>query len=116
MQEMLDKQRSSYTIKVYSAVIVDFHVPIAGRFVDRDSNSIFKRRQENESSASSYKPTLGLTNRTKGPEGAPVLTIAILEPQSTLVENCPAVSTGIGQASRRPADPLRQPCLPGIRA
>ncbi len=32
------------------------------------------------------------------------------------LKNHPAVSTGIGQASRRPAGPFRQPCLPGIRA
>ncbi len=43
-------------------------------------------------------------------------TIAILKPQSTLIENRPAVSAGVGQASRRPAGPFRQPCLPGIRA
>ncbi len=30
-QEMLDKQRSSSTIKVYAAPIAAFHVPIAGR-------------------------------------------------------------------------------------
>ncbi len=48
------------------------------------------------------------------PEGAPVWTIAILKPQSTLVENRPAASTVIGQARRRPAGPFRQPCLPGI--
>ncbi len=69
----------------------------------------------NESPVSLYSSTLELTNRTKGPKRAPVLTIAILEPQCTLIENCPAVSTGVGQASRRPADPFRQPCLPGIR-
>ncbi len=57
--------------------------------------------------------TLGLTNHTKGPKGTPVWTIAILEPQSTLVKKRPAVSTGVGQASRRPAGPFRQPCLPG---
>ncbi len=79
-------------------------------------NSIFTRRQENESSASSYNSTLGLTNSTKGPKRAPVWTIAILEPQSTLAENRPAVSIGIGEASRRPAGPFHQTRLPGIRA
>ncbi len=34
--EMLDKQRSSSTIKVYAAAIADFHAPIAGRSVGRD--------------------------------------------------------------------------------
>ncbi len=77
-------------------------------------NSIFTRCQENESPASSYSSTLGRTNHTKGPKRAPVWTIAIIEPQSSLVENRPAVSTGVGQASRRPACPFRQPCLPGI--
>ncbi len=37
LQEMLDKQRSSSTIKVYVAAIAAFHVPIAGRLVGRDS-------------------------------------------------------------------------------
>ncbi len=47
-------------------------------------------------------------------KGSLVWTIAILEPQSTLVENRPAVSTGVGQSSWRLAGPFRQPCLPGI--
>ncbi len=69
-----------------------FHAPIAGRTVGREcGNSIFTRRQENESPASSYSSTLGFTNRTEGPRRAPVWTIAIIEPQSTLVENRPAV-------------------------
>ncbi len=34
--EMLDKQRSSSTIKVSAAAIADFHAPIAGRSVGRD--------------------------------------------------------------------------------
>ncbi len=37
LQEMLDKQRSSSTIKVYTAAIAAFHAPIAGRSVGRDS-------------------------------------------------------------------------------
>ncbi len=64
---------------------------------------------------SSYSSTLGLNYRTEGCKRAPIWTIAILEPQSALAENRPAVSIGVGQASRRPAGPLRQPCLPGIR-
>ncbi len=35
--EMLDKQHSSSTIKVYTAVIAAFHAPILGRLVGRDS-------------------------------------------------------------------------------
>ncbi len=46
---------------------------------------------------------LGFTIHTKGPNGASVWNIAILVLQSTLVENRPAVSTGVCQASRRPA-------------
>ncbi len=68
---MLDKQRSSSTIKVYAAAITAFHAPIAGRSVARDSAVtivIFTRHQENESHASLYSSTLGLTNRTKGPK------------------------------------------------
>ncbi len=37
MQEMLDKQRSSSTIKVYVAAIAAFHAPVAGSSVGRDS-------------------------------------------------------------------------------
>ncbi len=37
LQEMLDKQSSSSTIKVYAAAIVAFHAPIASRSVGRDS-------------------------------------------------------------------------------
>ncbi len=37
LQKRLDKQRSSSTIKVYTAAIVAFHTPIAGRSVGRDS-------------------------------------------------------------------------------
>ncbi len=48
-------------------------------------------------------------------EGPP-FELANLEPRSTLVENRPAVSTGVGQVSRRPAGPFRQPYLPGIQA
>ncbi len=66
LQKILDKQRSSSTIKVYAAAIAAFHASIAGRSVGRD-NSIFTRPQENESPASSYSSTLGLTNRSKGP-------------------------------------------------
>ncbi len=62
LQEMLDKQRSSSTIKVYTAAIAAFHAPIAGRSVGRDSEVI--QFQENESSS-----TLRLTKRTKGPKG-----------------------------------------------
>ncbi len=36
LQEMLDKQRSSSTVKVYAAAIVAFHALIAGRSVGRD--------------------------------------------------------------------------------
>ncbi len=49
LQEMLDKQRSSSTIKVYMAAIAAFHAPIAGRSVGRDAViQLFTRRQENE--------------------------------------------------------------------
>ncbi len=37
LQEMLDKQQSSSTIKVYPAAIAAFHAPIVGRSVGRDS-------------------------------------------------------------------------------
>ncbi len=37
LQEMLDKQHSSSTIKVYAAAIAAFHAHIAGRSVGRDS-------------------------------------------------------------------------------
>ncbi len=44
LQEMLDKQRSSSTVKVYTAAIAAFHTPIAGRSVGRDSGSVLTRR------------------------------------------------------------------------
>ncbi len=44
LQEMLDKQRSSSTVKVYTAAIAAFHAPIAGRSVGRDSGSVLTRR------------------------------------------------------------------------
>ncbi len=40
LQEMLYKQRSSSTIKVYAAAIAAFHAPIAGRSVGKDSEVI----------------------------------------------------------------------------
>ncbi len=43
LQEMLDKQRSSSTIKVYVAAIAAFHAPIAGRSVGRDAVIKFLR-------------------------------------------------------------------------
>ncbi len=93
------KQCSSSTIKVYAATIAPFHAPIASRSVGRDSAVIQFLSQENKSPACSYSSTLGITNRTKVPKRAPVWTIAILEPQSTLVENRPAVSIGAGWSS-----------------
>ncbi len=59
LQEMLDKQRSSSTVKVYAAAIAAFHALIAGRSVGR-GGSIFMRRQKNESSASSYSSSWDL--------------------------------------------------------
>ncbi len=46
LQEMLDKQRSSSTIKVYTAAIAVFHAPFAGRSMGRDNcgNKTFTRR------------------------------------------------------------------------
>ncbi len=67
-------------------------------------------------------PPWNFTYHTKGPEKASVWTIAILEPQSTLVKSHPAASTGVGQASRRTSFlavhickvlQLRCPCLTG---
>ncbi len=89
---MLDKQRSSSTIKVYAAAIAAFHAPIAGRSVSRDSAVIQFLR------------------------GARRMNPPVHKPQSPLVKKHPAASTGVGQASRRPAGPLHQPGLPGIRA
>ncbi len=68
-----------------------------------------------QSISSSYSSSLGLTYHTEGLKRAPVWTIAIHEPQSNLVKNHPAASTGVGQASRRSAGLILQPGLPGIR-
>ncbi len=94
LQEMLDKQRSSSTIKVYTAAIVAFHTPVAGCLVGRDSMVIQFLRG---------------ARRMNPPNRAPFWTIAIFKPQSALAENRPAASIGVGQASRRPAGPLHQP-------
>ncbi len=84
LQEMLDKQRSSSTIKVYAAAI---HAPIAGRSVGRNSAVVqfIRGARRLEPPVSSYSPTLGLTNRAKDLERPSVWTIAIHEPQFTLV-------------------------------
>ncbi len=37
LQELLYKQHSSSTVKVYAAAIAAFHAPIAGRSVGRDT-------------------------------------------------------------------------------
>ncbi len=102
---MLDKLRSSSNIKVYAAAIAAFHAPIAGRLVGRDSAvTTFLRgaRRMNPPRPCTVPPW----NLTTVLRRAPVWTIAILEPQSTLLENPPAVSTGVGQASRRPVSPF----------
>ncbi len=107
LQEMLDKQRSSSTIKVYAAAIACFHAPIAGRSVGRDSAVITFLR-----GARRINPRVLVQFHL----GTPFEPLQFSRPQSTLVKNRPAVSTGVGQVSRRPAGPFRQPCLPGIQA
>ncbi len=116
-QEMLDNQHSSSTIKVYAAAIASFHACIAGRLVARDSAVIqFLRgaRRMNPLRPRTVPPwNLPTVLRAlKGPPFEPLQSSSLC----TLVENRPAVTTGVGQASRRPAGPFRQPCLPGIWA
>ncbi len=112
LQEMLDKQHFLSTIKVYMPAIAAFHAPIVGRSVGRDSAVI----QFYEALGEWIPRVLVQFHLGWNPKGGPIWAIVIFEPQSTLIENRPAVSTGIGQANRRPAGPFRQPCLPGIRA
>ncbi len=56
-------------------------------------------------------PPWDLPNRTKGPRRAPVWTIAILEPQSALVKNYPAVSTGFKRVGDLQALSIKPVCL-----
>ncbi len=91
LQEMLDKQRSSSTIKVYAAAIAAFHAPINGRLVCINSAVVqfIRGARRINPPASLYSYTLGLTNRTKGIERPPIWTISIHEPQITFVVKPP---------------------------
>ncbi len=76
---------------------------------------MFTSRQENESPASSLSSTLGLTvlRALIGPPFEPLQSRSL---GALSFKNHPATSTGIGQASRRPAGPIHQPGLTGIWA
>ncbi len=120
LQEMLDKQHSSSTIKVCVAAIAAFHAHIDGRSVGQDSAVTrflrgARRINDRPRTVSPWDlPTI--LRALEGPPFEPGFLNQILEPQSALLENRPAVSTRVDQASRRPAGPFRQPCLPGIWA
>ncbi len=74
LQEMLDKQHSSSTIKVYAAAIASFHAPIIGQLVciNRAVVQFIRGARRINPPASLYSYTLGLTNRTKGLERPPI--------------------------------------------
>ncbi len=99
LQEMLDKQRSSSTIKVYVAAIAALHAPIAGRSVGRDSvvSQFLRGARRMNPPCPRTIPPWDLPTVLRVLKGSPVWTIAILEPQSALVENRPAVNTGVGR-------------------
>ncbi len=107
--KILDKQRSSSTIKVYAAAIADFHAPIAGRSVGRDRavTQFLRGVRKNESPASSVPPwdLPTVLRALKGPPFEPL--------QSSSLRVFSLKTTGVSQA--RPAGPFHQPCLPGIR-
>ncbi len=118
VKEMLDKQRSSSTVKVYAAAIATFHALIAGRSVGRDSAVVqfFTRRQENESPHPRTVLPWDLPTILRALKGPPFDPLQSTSLRALLLKKRPAVSTGVGQVSRRPAGPIHQPCLPGIRA
>ncbi len=60
---------------------------LADRWAEMCGNSIFTRRQENESPTSLYSSTLGLTNRTKGPPFEPLQSwsLRVLSLKTTLL-------------------------------
>ncbi len=88
LQEMLDKQRSSSTIKVYVAAIVAFHAPIAGQSVGRESavTQFLRGPRRMNLTRPPTVPLWDLTTVLRALEGPPFELFAILEPQSTLVE------------------------------
>ncbi len=118
LQEMLDKQRSSSTIKVYAAAIAAFHAPIAGRSVGRDSavTQFLRGTRRMNPPRPRTVPPWDLSTAIRDLKGPPLEPLQSSSLRVLSLKNRPAVGTGVGQASRRPAGPFRQPCLPGIQA
>ncbi len=114
LQEMLDKQRSSSTIKVYAAAIAAFHAPITRRSVGRDSAVIkFLRgaRRMNPPHPRTVHPCNlpALLRDLKGPPFEPLQPTSL---RALSLKKYPATSTVVDESSRRPAGPLINPaCL-----
>ncbi len=117
LQGKLDKQRScSSTIKVYVAAIAAFHFPISGQSVGRDSavTQFLRGARRMNSPRPRTVPPWDLPTVLRALKGPP---FEPLQSSSLRVLSLKtAVSTGIGQASRRPASLFHQPCLPEIWA
>ncbi len=117
LQEMLDKQRSSSTIKVYAAAIAAFHAPIAGRLVGRDSavTQFLRGARRMNPPRPRTVPPWDLPTVLRALEGPPFeplqsSSLRVLSFKTTLLLALASVKR-VG-----PAGPFRQPCLPGIRA
>ncbi len=106
LQEMVDKQHSSSTIKVYAATIAAFHAPIAGRSVGRDSavTQFLRGARRMNPQHSHTVPPWDLPTVLRTLEGPPFE---------------PLQFSSLGVLSLKTALLFRQPCElpnPGIRA
>ncbi len=117
--EMLDKQRSLSTIKVYAAAIAAFHAPIAGRSMGRDSAVVqFLRGARRMSPPRPRRvPPWDLPTVLRALKGPP------FEPlQSTSLRDLSLKSilllalASVKQVEDLQALSINQPGLPGIRA
>ncbi len=118
LQEMLDKNRSSSTVEVYTAAIASFHAPIAGRLVGRYSAVVqFLRgaRIMNSPRPRTIPPRdlPTVLRALKGPLFVPLQSTSL---RALSLKKRPAVNTFVGQAIRRSAGPIHQPGLPRILA
>ncbi len=98
LQEMLDKQCSSSTIKVYAAAIAAFHAPIAGRSVGRDSavTQFYEAPGEWIPPRPRSVPPWDLSTVLRDLKGPPLEPLQSSSFRVLLFENRPAVGTGVG--------------------
>ncbi len=117
LQEMLDKQCSSSTIKVYTAAIAAFNAPIAGWLVGRNSavvQFLWGTRRINPSCTVAPWDLPTVLRALKAPPFEPL--------QSTSLRWSLSFKTGLllvlasVKQVGRPTGPFHQPCLPRTRA